>query len=55
MEPALPNTPNAPTEAPKPETPVIPVYDRLVLWMFLLVFIFFAVVLLGDMLSGLFR
>lgn len=56
MEPALPETAPAPTQpAEKPQDDKIPLYDRFVLWMFLLGFVFFAILLLGDLLAGLFR
>jgi hypothetical protein len=54
--PPLPNSnadPTPPTPAAEPEG--IPLYDRLVLWMFLVGFILFGVILGGDMVAGFFR
>jgi hypothetical protein len=45
-----PNVPSTPEDATG-----IPLYDRMVLWMFLLGFILFGVIILGDMLAGYFR
>jgi len=35
--------------------PAIPLYDRLILWMFLIGFVLFGLILLGDLFSGLVR
>jgi hypothetical protein len=56
MQSATPDT--SATSKPEPAKPGaegIPLYDRFVLWMFLLGFVFFGVILLGDLLSGFFR
>ena len=53
MPSTTPETPTTPQ--PTNESEPIPLYDRFVLWMFLLGVVFFGVVLLGDLLSGLFR
>jgi hypothetical protein len=45
----------SPQEPQKIEDENIPLHDRFVLWMFLLCFVFFGVILLGDLLSGFFR
>jgi len=56
MQSATPETPATPQPEPtKPAAESIPLYDRFVLWMFLLGFVFFGVILLGDLLSGFFR
>lgn len=56
MQTATPETPVTPTPQPaKTEAESIPLYDRFVLWMFLLGFVFFGVILLGELLSGFFR
>jgi hypothetical protein len=56
MQSAPPETPAPPTPEPaKTEAESIPFHDRFVLWMFLLGFVFFGVILLGEMLSGFFR
>jgi len=43
----------AKSQQPCAESDGIPLYDRLVLWMFLAGFVLFGVILLGDLLGGL--
>ena len=53
MDTANPN-PQASTQ-PTGEPNGIPLYDRFVLWMFMLGFVLFGLILVGDLLVGLFR
>ena len=53
MQSEMPTTPQP--EPNKPEREDIPIYDRFVLWMFLICFAYLGVILLGDLLLGLFR
>ena len=53
------NTANPPTDAnveqSSAESEPIPLYDRLVLWMFLAGFALFGVIIIGDLVLGFFR
>ena len=51
MATEAPATPNVQPQKSEPEP--IPVYDRLVLWMFVAGIVMFALLLLGDMFIGL--
>jgi hypothetical protein len=52
---SLPTTSNVKPETTNNDLPAIPLYDRLVLWMFLLGFVLFGLILLGDLFTGLLR
>jgi hypothetical protein len=57
MNPTVPANapPNANPPTPHPEADAIPVYDRLVLWMFLFGFVTFGLILVGDLIVAFFR
>jgi hypothetical protein len=52
---ALPTAAKEQPTNPNPETTPISLADRLVLWMFLLGFVLFGLILIGDLFSGLLR
>jgi hypothetical protein len=51
----LPTSATEQPSQPNLESTPIPLYDRFVLWMFLLGFVLFGLILLGDLFSGLLR
>ena len=57
MNPTTPTNapPTANPHSPTPESEAIPLYDRLVLWLFLLGFVTFGLILVGDMIAAFFR
>jgi hypothetical protein len=46
---------NPQAETPATEDNGIPLYDRFVLWMFLVAFVLFALILISDLVLGFFR